>query len=247
GIGADAAIAEARPRAGLIAGALTAAVDLAPDGELHWRSWGGIGLAAVQGPVEPLFAQLMTSFGASGLRARRFPDAAAMRWSKLVGNLVANSLSAILDLDAAAVYDDRGLYRLELRQLREALAVMRCLGLRPVRLPGANVAALALLLALPDAITRPILRRVVAGARGGKSPSLRRHVHERGGPSEAPWLNGAVVAAGARCGVPTPVNARLAELVEAVASDPERRAWFRGRADRLLEAMTAGEGVGPAR
>jgi hypothetical protein len=52
-------------------------------------------------------------------------------------------------------------------------------------------------------------------------------------------MNGAVARAGAELGIPTPVNARLAELVEEVASDPHRRAWLRGHPERLAGELAA--------
>jgi 2-dehydropantoate 2-reductase len=89
-------------------------------------------------------------------------------------------------------------------------------------------------------IGRPLVARGIAGARGGKSPSLRLHVRGAGsGPTEVAWLNGAVAAAGAAEGVPTPVNAALAGIVEQVAGDPERAAWFKGEPGRLAEAVAA--------
>jgi hypothetical protein len=39
--------------------------------------------------------------------------------------------------------------------------------------------------------------------------------------------------------VPTPVNAALAGIVEEVAGDPERAAWFKGEPGRLAEAVAA--------
>ena len=56
-------------------------------------------------------------------------------------------------------------------------------------------------------------------------------------PTEADWLYGAVARAGAQVGVAAPNNARLAQLVDEVARNPERRAWFRGRPDRLLAEL----------
>lgn len=239
GVGAEAIVAAARPGAGLIAGSLTASVELGAPGEVRWLSRGGIGLAAVEGNVTALSDELVAAFSARGLHARRYRDADSMKWSKLVANLVANATSAILDEDPGAIYSDPRLFRIEHRQLREALAVMRCLGLRSVALPGADVRALALATALPSPVARLVLRSVVVGARGGKSPSLRRHVATRGGPSEVRWLNGAVAEVAARCGTAAPVNAVLTRLVDEVALDPGRRAWFRGRRDRLLEAVGA--------
>jgi hypothetical protein len=45
------------------------------------------------------------------------------------------------------------------------------------------------------------------------------------------------VRAGASLAVPTPVNEALARLADEAAADPDRRAWFQHRPDRLLEAL----------
>jgi hypothetical protein len=87
------------------------------------------------------------------------------------------------------------------------------------------------------------MTRIVGGARAVKSPSLRLHV--QGAPMDTPcaeptevaWMNGAIARAGAESGVATPVNARLAALVDQVAAQPERRAWFRGHPERLLAEL----------
>lgn len=249
GVGAEEAAAAARPAAGLVAGSLTAPVQLrartpglaaralAEERAVHWLSRGGLGLAAVRGDVATLVRDLVASFRAAGLRTAVLPDARAMKWSKLVANLVANATSAILDLDPGEVYADRRLFDVERRQLAEALAVMHALGLRPVALPGADVRLLALAVRAPAGVARVVLRRVVGGARGGKMPSLRGHVRAGGGPSEARWLNGAVADNGRRAGVPAAVNERLAALVDEVAGDAARRAWYTGRPDRLLAAI----------
>jgi 2-dehydropantoate 2-reductase len=146
-------------------------------------------------------------------------------------------------MDPRAIYRDPRAFEVERRQLLEVGAVMRALGASPVNLPGAGVRPLLLGARLPAWVGRPLLARGIGGARGGKSPSLRLHV--RGGeglapqpaPTEVGWLNGAVAREAAQRHVATPVNATLAELVEAVASDPERAAWFAGRPDRLLAAV----------
>ncbi len=237
GIGAEELVAGRRPGAGLIAASLTAAAGLGPDGQALWLNRGGIGLAPVDGEVHELVASLAEAFRAGGLRAAVYPDAAAMKWSKLLGNLVGNATSALLDLDVSTVYADRGLYEIERRQELEALAVMAALRLRPVALPGADVTLLARAFRLPAVLGRPVLARILGRARGGKMPSLRIAVLRGPGPTEVAWLNGAVAAAAARMGVEAPVNATLSRLVEEVASDPERRAWFRGHPDRLVSAL----------
>ena len=238
GVGAEDLVAAARPGVGHVAGSLTAPVERDGAAEVHWRGRGGIALAPVGGSVDALLDWLVGTFSSAGLPARRLADARAMKWSKLVGNLVANALSALADRDAGEIYADPVLFDLERRQLLEALAVMRALGIRVVALPGAPVPLLALGVRLPAPISRRVLARAAGGARGGKSPSLRLHL--RGGatgPSEVAWMNGAVARAGALAGVPTPVNAALAALVDAATVDPELAASLAADPGRIADLV----------
>jgi 2-dehydropantoate 2-reductase len=239
GVGAEQIVAAARPDAGLIAGSVTVSVERAGDGSVTRLSRGGIGLAPVHGSVDVLVADLVSAFALAGLRSRRIDDAAAMKWSKLLANLVGNASSAIVDVPPSELYADTSVFGLERRQLLEALAVMRRLGLSPVGLPGADVRLLALAFRLPPPLGRPILQRVVAGARGGKDPSLRAHSRSGTGPSEVDWLNGAVATAAEALGGVAPVNRALTTLLHEVLGDPARREWFRARPDRLAEAVAA--------
>jgi 2-dehydropantoate 2-reductase len=250
GIGAEAIAAEVRPTAPMMAGSLTAPIRLASEDEVEWLGRGGLAIAAAGESARPLVQGLLDDFGRAGLRVCAKPAAPPMKWSKLLTNLIANATGAILDMDADSIYRDPELFRVEQRQLLEALAVMKALGLRPVSLPGAAVPWLARGLRLPAWLGRPIMTRVVGGARGGKAPSLRIHV--RSAAPDAPcvektevgWMNGAVARAGGGLGVATPVNARLADLVEDVAGNPERRAWFRGHPERLLAELAGGSFAG---
>ncbi|MFH1475290.1 MAG: 2-dehydropantoate 2-reductase [Chloroflexota bacterium] len=238
GVGAEDLVASARPGVGHVAGSLTAPVERPGAHEVRWRGRGGLGLAPVAGSVGRLVDELVAAFTAAGLPARRLGDARAMKWSKLVANLVGNALSALADRDPGAVYADPALFDLERRQLLEALAVMRAQGLGVVALPGANVPLLALGVRLPAPLSRRILARIVGGARGGKSPSLRLHLRGgAGGPSEVAWLNGAVGRAGAALGVPTPVNDALAELVDAAAVDPDLAATLAAEPARIVDLV----------
>ena len=238
GVGSDQLVLATRPAGGLIAASLTTSVDRPADGSARRLSRGGIVLAPVRGDVQAAIEALVRAFVGGGLRARSTPSAAAMRWSKLLINLMGNASGAIVDLDPVAVYRDPGLFRLERRQIREALAAMKAQGLRPIRLFGADARLLPIAMRLPGPVVQPILVRVVAAGRGGKRPSLHLHLEAGGGaPSEVEWLNGAVARAALDLGRQAPVNARLAELVEACNRDPAQRAWFRGRPERLLAAI----------
>jgi 2-dehydropantoate 2-reductase len=242
GVGSDAVVAAVRTSP-LLAGSLTAAVELVPGGVARRRR-GGIGVAAMRGDVDGLVADLAAAFAAAGLPSRVCPDPVAMKWSKLLANLVGNATSALLDMDPADIYGDRAGFALERRQLREAIAVMQAQHLEVVALPGASLRLLLAGLRLPALLARPLMARAIGGARGGKSPSLRLHLQGGGqGPTEVPWLNGAVAAAGERLGVPVPVNACLAALVDEAAADPSRAAAWAGRPDRLLAEIEARDGA----
>ena len=243
GIGAETIAAEIRSKAPMLAGSLTAPIRLVSEDVVEWMGRGGLAMAAVTGSARPTVRQLLDDFGRAGLRVAERPSAPPMKWSKLLANLIANATGAILDMDAEAIYRDPRLFDIERRQILEAVTVMGRLGARPVGLPGAAVPWLVRCLRLPAPMSRRIMTRIVGGARAGKSPSLRLHVRSAAPdspcaePTEVAWMNGAVARAGAELGVATPVNARLAALVDEVAAQPERRAWFAGRSDRLVAEL----------
>jgi 2-dehydropantoate 2-reductase len=245
GIGAETIAAQVRPAAPMLAGSMTAPIRLVSEDEVEWMGRGGLALAAVTESARPMLLRLLDDFGRAGLRLREQEAAVPMKWSKLLANLIANATGAILDMDADAIYRDPRLFDVERQQLLEAVAVMGRLGARPVSLPGASIPWLVRGMRLPAPLGRPIMTRVVGGARAGKSPSLRLHV--RSAPPDAPcaeqtevaWMNGAVARAAAEFGLAAPVNARLAVLVEEVATQPVRRAWFRGHPERLLRELVS--------
>ncbi len=219
GVGAEEAAAAARTSP-LIAASLTTAVEPIEGGVARRRT-GGIGLATVRGDTVALLHDLADAFADGGLPTMLCNDAPAMKWSKLLANLVGNATSGLLDMDPAAIWGDPAGFDLERRQLREALAVMRAQALDVVSLPGAQVGWLLLGLRFPAPIARPVLALAIGRARGGKGPSLRLRLRGGGaGPTEAHWLNGAVADAGARLGIPTPINGCLAELVDEAAAIP---------------------------
>jgi 2-dehydropantoate 2-reductase len=243
GIGSEEVVHAGRPNNPVVAGSLTASVELAPEGEVRRRRRGGIGLARVAGQGLAI-RDLVTSFNAGGLSARAYPNWRAMKWSKLIANLVGNATSALVDMPVGDVYAYPGLFEIERTQLREAFEVVRALGLKPVSLPGADVPRLELGLALPAPVGRTILGLVVGGGRGGKDPSLRIALSAKSPRTEIAWLNGAVVEHGRGAHVDTPVNRALTDLVERVSIDEELRERLRGRPDRLVDAVDEYRSVG---
>jgi len=239
GVGSEAALSEAFGESRVLAATLTSPISLdGPAAVCLERSGGGVGLAARAAPSSAWLSVAQAMAGAPLLRVRTYTDWQAMKWSKLLLNLMGNAISALLGLSPAAVYRDRRLFALEMRALREALAVMNAHipPIQVVNLPGYPVRALALgVRRLPDALLQMLLARLVAGGRGNKWPSLYYDVAGQTGRSEVAALNGAVAAAGQRLGVPTPVNTALTEMVlratqVGVPRDP-------GAARRALEVL----------
>ena len=209
GVENEAALASVIGADKIIAGTVTSAVAKEGPGRLRLERLRGVGLAA----SHPLSKRLAASMNAAGLNVRLYQNAGAMKWSKLLTNLLCNATCAILDLTPAEVIANPEVFALEMRQLREALSVMRALNLNVVDLPGTPVRALAFATRLPAALARPLMARAVGGGRGAKRPSLHIDLHSGKGRSEVDWLNGAVVRAGEKVGAATPVNKMLNETL----------------------------------
>ena len=215
----------------VLSGTVTTAVARRRPGEVAVARARGVGL----GQEHPLAVVVAAAFATAGLRPRLYPNAAAMKWSKLLTNLLGNATSAILDMPPAAIFAHRGLARLEIAQLKEALAVMDALGLPVVNLPGASVRPLAWgVRHLPLALLQPLLYRAVSGGRGNKMPSFHIDLHSGRGQTEVDALNGAVVRYGERLGVPTPVNRLLTETLQALTAGEIAPDAFRHHPEALL-------------
>jgi 2-dehydropantoate 2-reductase len=215
----------------VITGTVTTAVGKPGIGEVVEEKRRGIGIALGHALSEPLVAALNDA----GLNGVGYPDGGSMKWSKLLTNLTGNATSAILDLPVADLFADNRLYRVEIAVLRECLAVMAALGLRPVDLPGTPVRALALAARrLPRFIAQPALVRALGGGRGEKMPSFHIDLHSGRGRTEVRFLNGAVVRYGAEHWVPTPVNGVLTDTLEALSAGEQSLETYRQRPEALL-------------
>jgi 2-dehydropantoate 2-reductase len=214
GVENEAALAAVLGAENVIAGTVTTAVAKDGPGRIRLERLRGVGLFSGQ----PLSDRLAAAMSDAGLNARLYGDASSMKWSKLLTNLLTNASCAILDLTPAQVMADPRLFAIEMRQLREALAVMRAMGLQVVDLPGTPVRALAFGARLPAALARPLMAHAVGRGRGGKMPSLHIDLHSAKGRSEVDWLNGAVVRTGEKLGVQTPVNRYLRDTLQAMVN-----------------------------
>ncbi len=220
----------------VISGAITTSVEIDAPGQISVAKAGGIGLA----PINPTtdVQRWVSIFSSAGFRTEAYADYRAMKWSKALLNMLGNATAAILDMPVEAVYADRRLVALEQRAFLEALHTMQRLGCRPVNLPRYPAAMLARAMQyLPAPLLYPALRRVIAGGRGGKPPSLQIDLL-RGNPrSEGAFLYGAIADTAAQVGVPAPVNRALWETLQAIVRG--KIAWdtFRHQPDALLMAV----------
>ncbi|MFV0451160.1 MAG: ketopantoate reductase family protein [Propioniciclava sp.] len=234
GVDNETTIAERVGADRVVAGTVTTAVGKPGVGHVIEEKLRGMGIAA----SSPVSAALVDALNDAALIARTYPDAAAMKWSKLLTNLTGNATSAILDMSVSAIFSDRRLYAVEVAVLRECLAVMDALGVAPVNLPGTKVRALALAARrAPRWIGQPVLTRALGSGRGNKMPSFHIDLHSGRGTSEVAYLNGAVVGHGTAHGVPTPVNRVLTDTLTALTEGQEDIERFRGRPDALLALL----------
>jgi len=198
----------------------------------------GVGLTA----HHPLSGALAAAFGQARLAPRLYADPLAMKWSKLLTNLMANASSAILEMLPDEIFREASLFRMELDMMRECLRVMRAQHLSPVDLPHTPVRALAFAVErLPVFLAQPALSPVVGGGRGGKMPSFYLDMQSGRGRTEVDWLNGAVVRAGIRLGVSTPVNAALTAVLLRISRDSQERECFRAHPSRLLAEIQSAQ------
>jgi 2-dehydropantoate 2-reductase len=230
GVSNEPAIAAAFGKDSVIAGTVTSAIGRRGVGDIVLERLRGVGVAK----GHPFSEKLNTVLNSAYLNSQLFDDANSMKWSKMLTNLIANPTSAILDMSAAQVFANKDLYKLEIEMLRECLAVMEAQGFEVLDLPGMPVRALAFATKLPVWLSKPLLGRAAGTGRGGKMPSFHIDLHSGRGKSEVEYLHGAVVRAGEKCNVPTPVNKALTEILVALTNKEIPLEEFAHRPDRLL-------------
>ena len=176
-------------------------------------------------------------FQEAGFKVAVYPQHRAMKWSKLLLNILGNASSAILGMSPDQIFAHRRLFTLERDAFCEARAVMRALGLQPVNLPGYPVPLLAWsICSLPDWLLRPIFQRIIVRGRGGKMPSLHLDMARGRKSSEVEFLNGAVVRYGQEVGLEVPVNSALYTVCMDIVKGEILWEEYRGQPERLLAA-----------
>jgi 2-dehydropantoate 2-reductase len=242
GVSNEPAIAAALGKDKVIYGTVTSAIGRRGAGDIVLERLRGVGIAK----GHPLSETLNRAWNDAYLNSQLFDDANSMKWSKMLTNLLANPTSAILDMTAREVFANRALYKLEIEMLRECLSVMEAQGFEVVDLPGTPVRALAFATKLPLWLSRLLLGRAAGAGRGAKMPSFHIDLHSGRGKSEVEYLHGAVVSAGEKFNVPTPVNKVLTETLLALTNKEMSLDEFAHKPKTLLSKVESEILAGPA-
>nr|MBC7244514.1 ketopantoate reductase family protein [Chloroflexota bacterium] len=234
GVGGEELAQRVWKQAAIISGVLTLSVSVLAPGRIRLETTrGGLNLAPTRGDMDvDRWARL---FSTAGLKTATYHDYRAMKWSKLLLNIQANAIPAILDMTPAAVFAHAALFAIERSAFLEALAVMQAMRLSVVSFPGYPVPLLVWAMqAMPASLLRPLLMRLVATGRGDKRPSLYMDLASGRQRSEVLYLNGAVAAHAERLGLDVPVNRTLCDVLTGIVTG--RIPWddFRGQPQRLV-------------
>jgi 2-dehydropantoate 2-reductase len=206
GVENEAAIEHVLGKDKVIAGTITSAVGRRGPGNIILERQRGVGIYG----GHPLSGSISQVFNKAGLTVTLYTNPSDMKWSKMLTNLLANASSAILGMTPAEILLNPALYRVEINQLREALAIMHTLHIQPINLPGTPVRVFTWAVShLHPTISQPLLARIAGRARGQKMPSFHIDLHSGRQNSEVDFLNGAVARFGDQLNITTPVNSWL--------------------------------------
>ncbi len=236
GIGTDELVRSRFLSANLIVGSVTCSVASPEPGVLHPGLTGGLGLAPFSDASTAPFRML---FEKGGIKAESFLDFRSMKWSKLCLNVVGNALGALLDCTPSELFNDRKLYRFEVRALSEVRKIIRSQNLKIINLPDYPVKKFSeVMFWLPSRLSFPLLSEKMSRGRGDKPPSLLLELRRGRDKTEIDFLNGAVVEYGKKLGIPTPVNENLVCAYHEAMADPA--AWWdrwRGKSHSLVAEL----------
>lgn len=144
-------------------------------------------------------ATLAGWLAAAGFEVHTAPDVAGLLWGKLVINAAINPLTALLGVPNGALLERPAARELLAAAAQESAAVAAAQG---IRLP------------YPDPVAAA---EGVAASTAANCSSMLQDVR-RGAPTEIDAICGAIVQAGERAGLPTPVNRTLWQLIKSLVS-----------------------------
>jgi len=218
----------------VIGASIATAVGKRGSGNVFVQKMRGMGVES----NHPLSANLIESLNNAGLKARGYPIREDLKWSKMLTNLLGNATSAILNWTPAQIFSDRGIYQIEVAQIRETLLVMKKRGIHLVNLPGTPIKPLIWAMTnLPLIISQPISLLALGKGRGNKMPSFHIDLYNGQKQSEVTFLNGAVVRAAESLGLTAPVNKGLTKILENLACGSIQKSDFANQPGNLISSI----------
>ncbi|MGF6239084.1 2-dehydropantoate 2-reductase [Paraburkholderia sp. GAS38] len=191
-----------------------------------------------QTPAMQLFVD---EFRKAGLPLIQHADMLPVQWAKLLLNLN-NAINALANRPLKEELSQRA-YRLCLALAqREALALLKRAGIRPVKVTPLPATWIPNFLSLPDALFERLGRAMLTIdplARSSMSDDLAAKR-----PTEIDWINGEVVSLAKRLEQTAPVNQRLCELVREAERSEVRPSWS---GEALLAELRAATRASSAR
>lgn len=155
-------------------------------------------IGELDGAATPRVQRIADVFHGAGLRTEVSDNILGTMWDKLLINVATGALSGITGLVYGELYAIPTLRETALAAVAEAMAVARASGVR---------------LGMAEPVEA--WDRAAAGLPFAFKTSMLQSL-EKGSVTEIDFINGAVVRAGARVGVPTPVNAALVACIQGI-------------------------------
>lgn len=192
GLGNDAILSKALGRKRVSLGITTTGATLLGPGLVRP---GGEGIVSLQ--AHPRLGGLEIALRNAGFTTEVVEDARSLAWGKLVVNAAINPLTALLRIPNGELLNRPSARQVMKSLASEAAAVARAQG---IRLPFKD----------PVEAVESVARRTAAN-----HSSMFQDI-QRGAPTEIDAICGAVVRAGRKAGIPTPVNRLCWQLVQAI-------------------------------
>jgi 2-dehydropantoate 2-reductase len=215
GVRSDNLVAELLPREQIISAVVLLHANYLAPGAVTLMYGGGLILGRPFGSRDALLEQT-TAVLQQATPTRISDNIQGAHWLKLITNLN-NALPALIDGTFHRVYGDPFLASLAVRIMREGLTAAKKAGIRLESLPDVSVGLTRLVRFLPVRLAARVAAARVERMKtpwpllGSTLQSLRRKR-----PTEIDYLNGEVVEWGKKVGVPTPLNAKIVELIHQV-------------------------------
>jgi len=152
----------------------------------------------LHGRPSPRAEAIAAAFNACGLETTVSDDIVSTMWDKLLVNVATGALSAITRLDYGRLYAVPELRSTAMAAVAEAMAVARAAGAR-------------LEFSAPEQAWDRASEGLPPEFKASMLQSIEKHA-----PTEIDFVNGAVVRAGARYGIATPVNQALVACVKGI-------------------------------